>query len=437
MNRISVQPRNFCALGGQQTVLGISKAIPIVHSGSACCLRLFQGMSFCNGYQGTGYGGGNAIPNNNIHRPDLIYGAEKRLRDLIAGTLKVMEADLYVVLTGCNVGLIGDDVAAVVGEFQKGGVPIVYAETSGYKGSAYLGHELVTKALVEQFVLRKREVEPGLINLWVSMPYADPFWNGNYEVLQQMLSEIGLQVNVLFGPGSKAANWKKVASAEFNLLVSPWVGLETVLLLQRKFETPYLHYPVLPIGARECRRFLQRVSEFALLDMERVSRYIERQEGKFYYYMERILDLLTRFDNSFPKRFFIISDAAYTLGFSSFLTQGLGFTPGFQYVVDDPPCKHRAEILQFFNQIAPGLGARVEFSAEPADIPERIGNQVGGDIPLVLGSAWDAGFTKRLKGSFLEVSAPVSDRLILDRSYVGYRGGLLAEDIYSAIINAP
>jgi nitrogenase molybdenum-iron protein beta chain len=185
-------------------------------------------MGFCNGYQGMGYGGGNGTPNDNIHRPDLIYGGGKRLRDLIEGTLQIMKADLYVVLTGCNVELAGDDVAAVVGEFVKKGVPIVFAETAGFKGSAYQGYEWVVKAIVEQFLVEEAAVEEKQVNLWASVPYLDPFWSGNLEILKEMLERIGLKVNLLFGLGSSTNNWKKIPSAQFNLLVSPWVGVETM-----------------------------------------------------------------------------------------------------------------------------------------------------------------------------------------------------------------
>jgi len=44
--------------------------------------------------------------------------------------------------------------------------------------------------------------------------------------------------------------------------------------------------------------------------------------------------------------------------------------------------------------------------------------------------------TKELNAFVLSVSMPVSDRLLFDRSYVGYTGALrLVEDIYSVILS--
>ena len=281
MNNVILQPRNFCELGALHSVLGINKAIPIVHSGSGCCLRLYQGISFCNGYQGMMYGGGIFVPNDNIHREDFIYGGENRIRKLIQSTISIVEADLYVVLTGCNVQLAGDNTKAVVNEFKLKGVPIVYVDTAGFKGSAYSGHELVINSIIEQFVIKKLTVKKRQINLWTSPPYLDPFWSGNIETLKNMLEQIGFSINVLFGLSSSVNCWSEIPSAEFNILISAWTGLKTMELLKKHFGTPYFHYPIFPIGAHECSEFLREVANFCKLDMNLVNQFIEKRSQCF------------------------------------------------------------------------------------------------------------------------------------------------------------
>ncbi len=63
---------------------------------------------------------------------DVVFGGTKRLTELIEATLKILKADLFVVLNGCIGELVGDDTGAVVEEFQKQGVP-VNAETGGLR----------------------------------------------------------------------------------------------------------------------------------------------------------------------------------------------------------------------------------------------------------------------------------------------------------------
>lgn len=55
--------------------------------------------------------------------------------------------------------------------------------------------------------------------------------------------------------------------------------------------------------------------------------------------------------------------------------------------------------------------------------------------PLILGSGWDRVISKEIKGYQLSTSTPISDRMILSRSYLGYEGAMrLIEDIYSVIL---
>ena len=80
------QPRQVCALGAQQSVLAIDRAIPIIHGGPGCGLKLFGGLAFYNGFQGSGYAGGNAIVSSNMGENEVVFGGEKRLDELIEWT---------------------------------------------------------------------------------------------------------------------------------------------------------------------------------------------------------------------------------------------------------------------------------------------------------------------------------------------------------------
>lgn len=56
---------------------------------------------------------------------------------------------------------------------------------------------------------------------------------------------------------------------------------------------------------------------------------------------------------------------------------------------------------------------------------------------MILGSSWDRVIARELKGYPLSVAMPVSDRLVLSRSFAGYEGALrLTEDIYSVILSS-
>lgn len=436
--KIVEQPRHYCALGAEQSVLAIKRAIPIIHSGPGCGIKLYDGLSIGSGYQGIGYSGGSAVPCTNTTEREVVFGGEKRLKQVIDGSLKVLKGDLFVVLTGCTADIIGDDVGQIVGEYKSRGIPIVYAETGGFKGSNFKGHELVVKAIIDQFVGEKKaRVEKGLVNVWSVLPYQDSFWTGNLMEIKRLLQEIGLKVNILFGTESNGVDeWRTIPDAQFNLVLSPWVGLDIAKHLKGKYGTPYLHYPVLPIGAKETSSFLRTVAEFAQLDKKNVEEFINREEKRFYYYIERSLDFFIEFRYDMADRFFNITDSFYALGISKFLVNELGIVPGEQYITDDTPEEYREAIEHEFEHLSDGVSSKVIFEIDGGKIHERLRKYPHGSYkPLILGSSWDRDMVRELNGFGVNISLPVMHRLVLNRSYVGYNGGLtLAEDIYSNIL---
>ncbi|MCH3963700.1 MAG: hydrogenase [Clostridium sp.] len=438
MPKIVQEPRHYCTLGAQQSVIAIKGAMPILHSGPGCGVKLFRGLSTDSGYQGTGYSGGGVIPCTNATEREVVFGGIKRLREVIDGTLKVLKGDLFVVLTGCTSDIVGDDVGSLVDEYKKKGIPIVFAETGGFKGSNFKGHEVVLKAIIDQFVGDKKpEVRKGLVNVFSSIPFQDTFWGGNLGSIKHLLEKIGLEVNILFGPESGGVDeWKTIPDAEFNIVLSPWVGVETAELLKAKYGTPYLHYAIPPIGARETSSFLRSVADFAGLDKESVEKVIKTEEDIFYYYLERSADFFLEFRYSIPDRFFNITDSFYALGISQFLLNELGIVPGEQYITDDTPIKYQDYIRDEFKKISDTRDFKIFFEMDGEKINERLRRyDLGTHIPLILGSSWDRDIAEELKAFRINISIPVMHRLVLNGGYLGYSGGLrLIEDIYGNIL---
>ncbi len=436
MKPILQEPRFFCALGAQQTVTAIERAVPIIHAGPGCAAKLFQAMAGGGGNQGAGYAGGDSIPCTNMIERDVVFGGAEKLRRLIDGTLKVMDGDLFVVLTGCTSDLVGDDVGSVVHSFRQKDVPIVYAETAGFKGDAFKGHELVLQAIIEQYLRPAERKIPGLVNVFASVPYLDPFWEGDLAELRRLLASIGLKANILFGYGSGGAKaLQEIPAAQFNLVVSPYIGLKAAQLLQKKFGTPYLHLPVFPIGGIETSRFLREVASFAGLDGAAAEKTIRRQEDEYFHYLGKATDFLIETRYSLPKQFITVEESAYGLALSRFLVNDLGLTPARQYVTEDVPEEYRDSLRKEFHHLADDASAEVSFLQDGGEINDSIRQQKGLDGPLILGSSWDMDISDEVRGLFLDVGLPVTDRLVLNHSYAGYRGGLnLVEEIYSKIL---
>ena len=281
MAKLLDKQRYKCALGAMQTVQAIDRAIPILHSGPGCAQKLSDSIG------SSGYFSPNIFPCTSINEKDVVFGGVKKLDTTIENALKVIDADLFVVLTGCIPEIVGDDTGEVVSRYREDGKPVVYASTAGFKGNNYKGHEQVIDAIIDQFLEKSEEKEKGLVNIWADVPYQDLFWLGNIKELEKLIAEIGLTPNTIFGYKNGIDNIRKIPKAEFNLLVSPWVSLTNVKKMERKLGIPYLHYPTLPIGAYETSKFLRTVGEFAGVDKDKVEEVINEHENYYYYLIER------------------------------------------------------------------------------------------------------------------------------------------------------
>jgi nitrogenase molybdenum-iron protein beta chain len=428
MAKLLDKQRYKCAMGAMQSVQAIERAIPILHSGPGCAQKLSDGTG------SSGYFSPNIFPCTSINEKDVVFGGVKKLHSTIENALKVIDADLYVVLTGCIPEIVGDDTAEVVSEFADADKPVIFASTAGFKGNNYKGHEQVVEAIITQYLKKSDKKQKGLVNIWADVPYQDLFWLGNIRELERLIAEIGLTPNTIFGYQRGIKNIDRVPEAEFNLLVSPWVSLKNMKTMEKKLGIPYLHYPTLPIGAFETSKFLREVGKFAGVSEEKVESVINEHENYYYYLIERYADLFLE-NRVINKQFSVVADAQYALGITKFLANDLGLIPATQFIVDDTPKEYRAQIEEEFKKLNYDLKADVVFETDSYKIHENIREHNYHGYPLVLGSYFDKEVTEELHGNFLNISWPVQDKVVFDDFYAGYTGGIrLIEDIYTVAV---
>ncbi|CAH2598776.1 Hydrogenase [Rhodovastum atsumiense] len=432
------QARYVCALGAMQTAAAIPRTIPITHCGPGCADKQHNALSGANGYQGGGWGGAGVAPSSNASQREVIFGGTERLEELIEASLKILDADLFVVVTGCIPDLVGDDVGSVVRGFQNRGVPVVYAETGGFRGNNFTGHEVVIRAIIDQLVgPYKGPREQGRVNLWSLLPYQNTFWRGDLEEIKRLLEGIGLRVNVLFGPESAGVGeWRAIPQAQFNLVLSPWLGLETARHLEGKYGQPFLHIPVLPIGAKETGEVLREIAAFAGVEGS-AETFIAAEERRYYTYLEAFSEFYSQYRWGLPARFAIAADSTYALALSKFAVRQLGLLPARLIITDNPPEELREAIRAAFQVLDHDVAGEIEFIEDSYLIHERIRTaSFGHKPPLIFGSSWERDLARDLKGFLVEVAFPTSYEVVLARSYAGYRGGLaLLERIYTTVVS--
>ncbi len=429
----TISPRFTCALGGAlATVWGIVGAIPIVHSSAGCSRNLYMGQCFGSGWQTYGHARGLMTPSTSLIEKHVIFGGEGRLVQQMKASFEITEADLYFVLSGCQVALIGDDIRTIVDQFkERKDQTIIMVETPGFKGNSYAGYDMVGRALVEQLVeppSKNDESENQLsVNLFGIVPAQDPFWQGNLIEIKRLLNRLGISVR-WSGDYDTIDTIKKSSNADLNIVLSGYVGVSTAELFKQKFGVPWIKYN-LPIGS-ETSKFLRIVAEALGIDRELVDLVIDSEEEQFLKQLDRLGHLYAGFN--LQRDIGVIADSTYAIGLIKFLANDFGMNPTFVAVSDEPPAElHdtiRKEILD------------LDYDLKPQIIIESDGNRIWSKLEesrptFLLAGSFDKRVADRLDIPRLSVSYPITDRVILSRGYAGYRGSItLIEDIVTVLM---
>ncbi len=421
-------PRTTCALGGAlDLVNSIHRAVPIIHAGPGCGMALFTG-NLGHGYQYEGYACGYAMPSTNTLEKQVVFGGEDRLREQIKTTLEVIDADIYFVVSGCTVGLIGDDIKAVVSEFSGNDKPIIFAETPGFKGDTYKGYDITYKALIDQLTTPSKKKKKGVVNLLGIVPLMDAFWQGNINEIVRLLERVGLKVN-LSGNGDTLDKIKNASKAELNIVLSPYAGVAVAEHFKQKFGVPYLVYP-LPVGS-ETSNFLREVAKALQLDLEKVEKVIEDEENTFWKYLTKFTEAhVFALSN---KEFAVISDSNYAVGITKFLVNDLSLTPSLIAVTDQPDETLEEPIRKNISELDYELEPTILFEPDNYKIWELIKQK---KPSILFGNTNDKIEGKKNGISTFPLTFPLYDQVVLSKGYSGYRGAItLAEELSTLLIS--
>lgn len=422
--------RNSCALhGALQVFEAIEGAVPVIHSSSGCGVQHYLGGTRLSG--GNDPFGSPPVSSSNISEKHVVFGGGSRLREQLKNTVKVVRGDLYAIVTGCSIEMVGDDVPAMAKEGREQDWPVIYANTPGFRGDVHQGYHLAVKALIEQLPDIWTETEPapaGLVNIWGIIPNQDPFWRGNLEELGRLLEGIGLVPNLLLGEGQGVDSWKRVPGAVLNLAVSAW-GELPARLLEERYGTPSISLAGLPVGTAS-GTLLTLVTEKLGLDPLRTAEFIDYEEARLKRQFVLLADSYYRV--GFQREFALVGESAQVVGIGEFLGKSFGLLPRTLVITDNPPEFVRESIVTRLAAIVPGYETDIIFSEDRAEIADVVR---GGGAGIVLGSSLEQEVAAELGVPFLAVSFPLTHRIVLERGYAGYRGAAaLLEDFGSVIL---
>jgi len=421
-------PRWSCALGGAlTTALGIYGVVPILHSGAGCGLGHQFGMTYASGENAGGALGGTGTPCTCLVEEHVVFGGEPKLRNLIKSTIELVKGDLFAVVSGCVPSLIGDDIDAIVREFKEKS-PLIHVKAPGFGGTSYQGYELFFEALAEQY-LEPQPVKKGTINLLGVVPFQHLFWKGNLAVLQATFAKIGVDANIIVTEFNGVENLRRIPVAELNVVLSPWNGHRAAKAFEQKFGTPWQSHPRLPVGPKQTTSLIREVAQALSLDKTLVDRVIAEEERHAYRFAEYFGDGLIL---GLPHAYFaVVADSPTAVGITQYLANEIAYIPDIVILADDPPESARPAIVR---ELTEGVDVvnkpEVVFESDSYRIRQKLKNR---NFLFLLASSLEKVTAGEEYGAMHHsIAFPSYDRLVLDRNYAGYRGGLaLVEDLTS------
>jgi len=424
-------PRWTCSLGGAYiTTTAVYGAVPILHSGAGCGISQLLGVYYAAGENAAGGQGGTSTPCSCLIEKHVIFGGEDKLRKLIDSTLQMMEGDLYVVISGCVPALIGDDIEAVVKEF-KGKGDIIFVNSAGFKGNTFDGYEDFFGAVIDQ-LLEPRKQEKKVVNILGVVPFQHLFWKGDLNTVKELLAKLGVKANILFTQFDGVKKLKEIPEAELNIVLSTWNGHKTAKKLKETFDQDYISFPSVPIGPKQTSEFLRAVARKLELPEIEVEAVIAEEERRAYRWVEYLTDAII-IGMPHPYAAFI-GDTNTIIGITKFLANEAGYLPEIVQITDEPPEESRDQIVrELTDGIESVLKPEIIFEKDAFRIRENLRNR---SFQVMLATSlekWPA--AKEFAVSHLSIAFPTYDRVIVEKTYAGYRGGTgLLEDLLSKYV---
>lgn len=412
--------RNGCLLQGTISILkAIKGVVPIVHSTAGCGVPE-KFLANTTSRENENY----TTASTNVFEKQVIFGGTARLREQIKNTVKVLEGDFYVVVSGCATEIVGDDMGAMTKEAYDQGYPIMYLSTPGFKGKSFHAYEKVITGIVEELADNGENAEEtALVNVFGLVPGLDPFWEGNLEELDALLKKAGLQLNRLFGRGSSIDNWKRINAAQVNIAYTKY-GLEIVRYLKDKFGTPYLYFENLPVGADGVTELLDKLEGIYEDKKELFDRVRKEEQERFLYYLSKLAPYYYR--HHIQKEAVLVGAAPIVTALGRFLEQKFGQIIQAVIVTDEQGEGQEELLKSYFTK-----GTRIYYTEDGGEIEGRIKEE---QPEVILGSQLEEKVARELNVPLLHSSLPSEKEIILGRSIFGVSGGLSFLEEYSNLV---
>lgn len=430
MSKSIERGRYGCNLHGAiQTITQIQGVVPILHSTPGCGLQHDIAKKVGSAY--AAYVQGYEIPSSNVYEKQVIFGGTSRLREQIKNTVKVMKGDLYVTLSGCESEMVGDDSISMTQEIVDQGEKAINYKAPGFKGDQYIGYEGIVSTLIDKLPGVYENVTEEIIdnriqiNILGIIPVQDIYWQGNLDEIQRVLQSLGIEVNKLLGYRQSINNWRRMNTANLNIVVSKW-GLEAAKKLKKLYHTPYIVVDNLGMGPDAMELLVDQIAKEIPIKVEIARDFFRAEKERFRYALKQIAEYY--YDYDFQKSVVIVGDESTTIRYADFLTRYLGMEILAIIITDFVGEETSQKPSEYLRSLAYGIYYKKD-TREISQIIEETNPE------LVLGSSLEEGIARSLGAYHYTISYPAYNKVIISSCDVGYEGGIgLIENLSSVLL---
>lgn len=176
---------------------------------------------------------------------------------------------------------------------------------------------------------------------------------------------------------------------------------------------------------KEAEENFRQVANALNLDKNIVEKVVAQEEDYVYSYLAQSIGVVSW------KRFAVVADANNAVGLTRYLANDFSFSPKL-VIISEPIFREedKQRIIEQISDLEYVKPPKIVFTADQYEINQTILNEEE-EITLLLGSTneKEVGLFKEIQ--FITTSFPMNERLVLNRTYAGYRGSLtFTEDLY-------
>ena len=331
----------------------------------------------------------------------------------------------------------------VISEVERPEYPLIFVDTGGFKGNSYYGYDIVIKSLFEQYIPVTKEKDEKLVNLLGLVPAYDPFFRGDLEEIRRILSLIGVKATTFVTPDQTIEDIRNAGKAALNIVLSSVNGIRAAKAAKEKHGIEYI-VTDLPIGSNASVKFAIEIAEKLGIDREFAEKALEKEVERYYSYVDRATDVIA--DTDFQNYAVVVNNATQALPYAQYLDNEIGWLPEYVFITDELREKNKEIIRRHFEELPFEYRPKLVFETDTSKIQQYITQndpQFLSDTyyeklepAFVLGSSIDRKLSQVLNGNFLNISFPAMSRIILNKTYAGFNGGLaLLEDLITAQVS--